>query len=158
MPWVSNDFPIDMPNVPSPFPSSPWPTYMNPSFGSGSMMTTLSTSSFDRSYVPQPTLTVGGWNIPSYGSSPSHVFSGSNTQMGSYSTYYTPYMYPSSAMSVPTDTFPTPIPIYPLVFHTEKISFTIRATLFIEPLHMGATYILTWLIPITLFSLCRHLL
>jgi hypothetical protein len=90
MPWVSNHFPIDMPNMPSPFPSSPWPTYMNPSFGSGGTMAPPSTSSFDRSHVPQPTLTVGGWNLPSYGSSPSHVFSGASTQMGGYSTYYTP--------------------------------------------------------------------
>jgi hypothetical protein len=96
MPWVSNHFPLDMPNMPSPFPSSPLPAYMNPSFGSGGMMTPLSTSSFDRSHVPQPTLTVGGWNLPSYGSNPSHAFSGASAQMGGYSTYYTPSVYPSS--------------------------------------------------------------
>jgi hypothetical protein len=132
-----------MPNMPSPFPSSPLPAYMNPSFGSGGMMTPLSTSSFDRSHVPQPTLTVGGWNLPSYGSNPSHTFSGASAQMGGYSTYYTPSVYPSSAMPVPTNTFPMAGPICPLVFHMEGISFMVRATLFMEPLHMGATYILT---------------
>jgi hypothetical protein len=106
MPWVSNHFSIDMPNVPSPFPSSPWPIYMNPSFGSGGTMGPSSTSSFDRSHVPQPTLIVGGWNLPSYGSSHSHVFLGADTQMGGYSTYYTPSVYPSSAMSFPSNTFP----------------------------------------------------
>jgi hypothetical protein len=108
MPWVSNNFPVDMPNVPSPFTSSPWPTYMNPSFGCGGTMAPLSTSSFDRSHVPKPTLTVGSWNLPSYCSSPRHVFSGSSTQMGGYYTYYTPSMYPSSTMpvSVPMNNFP----------------------------------------------------
>jgi hypothetical protein len=65
-----------------------------------------SMSSFDRSHVPQPTLTMGGQNIPSYGSSPSHSFSGAGTQMGGYSTYYTPSVYPSSTTLVPTNTFP----------------------------------------------------
>ena len=32
MSWVSNHFPINMSYMPSPFPSSPFPTYMNPSF------------------------------------------------------------------------------------------------------------------------------
>jgi hypothetical protein len=106
MPWASNHFPIDMPNIPSPFPSSPWTTYMNPSFGSGSTMTLPPTSSFDRSHVPQPTLTMGGWNLPSYGSNPIHAFSRASTQMGGYSTYYTPSVYPSFAMPVPMRTFP----------------------------------------------------
>jgi len=53
-----------------------------------------STYSFDRSHVPQPNLTVGGWNLPSYGSSPSHVFLGANTQIGGYPTYYSPSVYP----------------------------------------------------------------
>jgi hypothetical protein len=75
MPWVSNHFLVHISNVPSPFPSSPWPTYMNPSIGSEGTMAPLSTSSFDMSYVPQPTLTVGGWNIPSYESSPSYDLS-----------------------------------------------------------------------------------
>jgi hypothetical protein len=106
MPWVSNNFSLGMPNMPSPFPSSPLSAYMNPSFGSGGTMTPLSTYSFDMSHVPQPTLIVGGWNIPSYRSNPSHVFSGASAQMGGYSTYYTPSMYPSSTMPVPTNTFP----------------------------------------------------
>jgi hypothetical protein len=106
MPWVFNHFPIDMSNMPSPFPSSPFHAYMNPSFGSGVTMTPLSISSFDRIHVPQLNLTVGGWNLPSYGSNPSHVFSGTSAQMGVYSTYYTLTTYPSSAMSVPTNVFP----------------------------------------------------
>jgi hypothetical protein len=106
MPWVYNHFPIDIPNMPSPFPSSPLPTYINPSFGSEGTMTSLSTSSFDRIHVPQSTLTVGGWNLPSYGSNPSHDFSGASVQMGGYYTYYTPSMYPSYAMSVPMNTLP----------------------------------------------------
>jgi hypothetical protein len=38
MPWVSNNFPHGMPNMPSSFPSSPLPSYMNPSFGFGGAM------------------------------------------------------------------------------------------------------------------------
>jgi len=33
---------------------------------------------------------VGRWNLPSYGSSPRYALSGANTQIGDYSTYYTP--------------------------------------------------------------------
>jgi hypothetical protein len=106
MPWVSNDFPIDMLNMPSPFPSSPWPTYVNPIFGSEGTMALPSMSSFDRIHVPQPTLTVGGWNLSSYGSGPSHAFLGANTQMGGNYTYYTPSVYPSSVMKNPTNNFP----------------------------------------------------
>jgi hypothetical protein len=79
---------------------------MKCSFGSGGIMALPYMSSFDRSHVPLPTLTVGGWNLPSYESSPSHVFLGANTQMGGYSTYFTPSMYPSSSMLAPTNTFP----------------------------------------------------
>jgi hypothetical protein len=101
-PWVSSHSPIDMP---SPLQSSPWSTYMNPSIGSGGTMAPMPTSSFDMSHVPQPSFTTGGWNLPSYGSSPGYALSGANTQMGAYSTYYTPSMYPSSAMSFPLNTF-----------------------------------------------------
>jgi hypothetical protein len=88
MPWVSNHFPLNMPIL-----------------SSGETMAPLYVSSFERSLIPQPTLTVGGWNLPPYGSSPSHVFLGTNTQMGDYPSYYTPSLYPSSAMLVPTNTF-----------------------------------------------------
>jgi hypothetical protein len=111
MPWVSNHFPIYMPNIPSPFPSSPLPSYMNPSFGSGGMMTPLTaTSSFDKNNFPQPTLTVGGCNLPSYKSNPSHDFLGASAQMGGYSTYYTPSVYPSSTTPVPMNIFPMESP------------------------------------------------
>jgi hypothetical protein len=59
-------------------------------------MAPIPTSSFDMSHVPQPTLTLGGWNFPSYGFSPSYALSRASTQMGAY--YYTPSVYPSSAM------------------------------------------------------------
>jgi hypothetical protein len=83
------------------------------------------TYSFDRSHAPQTTLIVGGWNLPSYGSRPSYVFSGANTQMGDYSTYYTPSVYHSSSMPVPTNNFPWRVHIYPLVFRTKGINFMV---------------------------------
>jgi hypothetical protein len=78
---------------------------MNPSIRSGGTMALMLTSSFDMSYFPQPSFTTGGWNLPSYGSNLGYALSGANTQMGAYSTYYTPSMYPPSAMSVPLNTF-----------------------------------------------------
>jgi hypothetical protein len=72
----------------------------------GGMMAPLSISSFDKSHIPQPTLTVGGWNLPSYESNPSLSFSGVSAPMGGYSSYYAPSIYPSSIMSVPMNTFP----------------------------------------------------
>ena len=102
-PWVSSHFPIDMPST---FPSSPWPTYTNTSIGSGGTMTPLPTSLFDMSHVPQPTFIVGAWNLPSYGSSPIYAPPGANTQVGAYSTHYTQSVYLSSTMSVPLNTFP----------------------------------------------------
>jgi hypothetical protein len=68
-------------------------------------MNQLSTSLFDKGDVPQPTLTVGGWNLPSYGSNPNHDFSRAGTQMSGYSTYYMPSMYPLSTMTIPMNTF-----------------------------------------------------
>jgi hypothetical protein len=60
IPWASSHFFIDMP---SPFQSSPWPTYMNPSIGSIGTMASLHTSSFDMSHAPQPTFIVVDWNL-----------------------------------------------------------------------------------------------
>jgi hypothetical protein len=57
MPWVSSHSPIDMS---SPLKSSPWSTYMNPSIGSGGTMAPMPTSSFDMSHVPQPDFT---WEV-----------------------------------------------------------------------------------------------
>ena len=62
--------------------------------------------SFVGSHIPQPNLTVGGWNIPSYESNPRFTIPGASAQMGSHSTYYTSFVYQSSAMPVPTNTFP----------------------------------------------------
>jgi hypothetical protein len=106
IPWVSNHFYLDMPNMFSPFPSSSSSSYMNPIFGSGGMMTHFSTYSFDGSHIPQPNLTVGGWNLPSYESNPSFTLLGENSQMGGYSTYYTPSIYPSFTMPVSMNTLP----------------------------------------------------
>jgi hypothetical protein len=106
-PWVSSHSPIDMP---SPFQSSPQSTYMNPSIGSGGTMAPMPMSSFDMSHVPQPSFAMGDRNLPSYGSRPRYALSGANTQMGAYYTYYTPSMYPLSAMSVLPNTFPMTIP------------------------------------------------
>jgi hypothetical protein len=59
-------------------------------------------SLFGGSHVPQTTLTVGGWNIPSYES----TLREESSKIGNLSTYYTSSTYPSSAMSVPTSIFP----------------------------------------------------
>jgi hypothetical protein len=48
---------------------------------------------------------MGGWNLPLDGSNSIYASSGANTQMGAYPTYYTPPMYLSSAMIVPSNTF-----------------------------------------------------
>jgi hypothetical protein len=70
------------------------------------MMPPYSPFSFVGSHVPQPSLTVGGWNLPSYGSNPSFSFLGASAQMGGHSTYYILSIYPSSTMSVPMKDFP----------------------------------------------------
>jgi hypothetical protein len=101
-PWVSSHVPID---IPLPMQSSPWSN-----FGSGGTMALIPISSFDMSHVPQPTLIAGGWNLPSYRSNPIHTLPRSKTQMGSYSTYYTPSMNPSSAMLVHSNNFPMTCP------------------------------------------------
>jgi hypothetical protein len=100
-----------------------------------------SISSFDRSHVPQPTLTMGGWNLPSYRSSPSQVFSGANTQMGGYPTYYTPFVYPSSAMPVPTNTFPMEGPhISPGLAYRGNQFYGLGYPLHETPSHEGNLY------------------
>jgi hypothetical protein len=101
-PWVSSQSPV---NMPSPLQSSSWSTYMNPNIGSEGTIAPMPTSSLDMSHVPQPSFTMRGWNLPSYGSSSGYVLSGANTKMGAYSTYYTLSVYPLSAMSVPLNTF-----------------------------------------------------
>jgi hypothetical protein len=106
MPWVSNNISLSMLEISSHFPTSVSLPYVNPSFGFGGMMPHYFPFSFDGIYIPQASLTVGGWNIPSHGSNPSFTFPGESSQMGGYSTYYTPSIYPSSAMPVPTNDFP----------------------------------------------------
>jgi hypothetical protein len=63
-------------------------------------MDLIPTSSFDIICVP-----MGGWNLPHYGYNTSYALSGASTQMGAYPTYYTPPMYLSSTMSIPSNTF-----------------------------------------------------
>jgi hypothetical protein len=89
MPWVSNHFPINM-----------------PIHSSGGTMVPLYASSFERSLIPQLTLTVGGWNLPCYKFNPGFILLGFIAQMGGYSTYYTRSLYPLCTMPVPTNTLP----------------------------------------------------
>jgi hypothetical protein len=102
MPWVSNHFSHGMSDMSSHFPSSVSPPYANTSFGSGGMMPPSYPSPFGGSHILQTPLTVGGWNLPSYESTMREV----SAQLSNHSTCYTPSTYPSSAMSVPTNTFP----------------------------------------------------
>jgi hypothetical protein len=102
IPWASNHFYHGMPDMSSHFPSSVLSPYVNPIFGFGGMMPPYSPFLFGGSHIPQTNITVGGWNPSSYKS----IFPGASAQMGSYSTYYTPPIYPSFAMLVPTNAFP----------------------------------------------------
>jgi hypothetical protein len=102
MPWVSNHFSHGMPNISSHLPSFVSPPYANPCFGSRGMMPPYYPSPFGGSHIPQKPLTIGGWNLLSYKS----TLREANAQIGNNSTYYIPSTYPSSAMSVPTNTFP----------------------------------------------------
>jgi hypothetical protein len=104
--WASNIFSLSMSGMSSYFPSTLSSPYVNPSFGSGGMMPPYSPFSFGGNHIPQPTLTVGGWNLPSYGSNPSFTFPGVSAQMGNHSTYYISSIYSYFAMSIPTNYFP----------------------------------------------------
>jgi hypothetical protein len=101
-PWVSNHFSHGMLDMSSHFPSSVPPPYENTSFRSEGMMPPSHPSLFGGSHILQTPLTIGGWNLPSYESSMQEV----SAQLYNHSTYYTPSTYPSSAMPVPTNTFP----------------------------------------------------
>jgi hypothetical protein len=91
-----------MSDMSSHLPSSVFPPYENTSFGSRGMMPPFYPSLFGRSHILQMPLTVGGWNLPSCESTMREV----SAQLSNHSTCYTPSTYPSSAMSVPTNTFP----------------------------------------------------
>jgi hypothetical protein len=52
-PWVSNHLSLGMLEISSHLPSSPSPSYMNPSFRTRGMMPPFSTFSFDGSHIPQ---------------------------------------------------------------------------------------------------------
>jgi hypothetical protein len=143
IPWASNHFSHGMPDMSSHFPSSVSSSYVNPSFGSGGMMPPYSPFSFGGSHIPQPTLMVGGWNLPSYGSNPSFTFPGESAQMGGHSTYYIPSIYPSSAMSVPMNAFPMEDLHLSSGVSSGGVSFIVWETPFMKFLHLGETYILT---------------
>ena len=70
------------------------------------MMPPYSPFSFGGIHIPQPNIMVGGWNLPSYGSNPRFTFPGESAQMGSHSTYYIPFIYPYSTMSIRMNYFP----------------------------------------------------
>jgi hypothetical protein len=118
-------------------------------------MAPMPTSSFDMSHVPQPSFMMGGWNLPSYGSNPGYALSGANTQMGAYSTYYTPSMYPPSAMSVPLNTFSMASPHVSSGVSYGENQFYGSGYPLHGPLHKGETYILTRIVLIILSSLHR---
>jgi hypothetical protein len=100
-----------------------------------------STYSFDRSHAHQPNLIMGGWNLPSYGSSPIYLFLGVDTQMGGYSTYYTQSVYPSSTMPVPTNTFPMAGPhISTGLSYGGNQFYGLRYPLHVTPSHGGNIY------------------
>jgi len=48
--------------------------------------------------------------------------------------------------------------IYPLIFHIEGVSFILWDMPFTKSLHLGATYILTWVTLVMTFSLHKHIL
>jgi hypothetical protein len=102
MPWVSNHFSHCILDMSSHFPSSVSPPYVNTSFGSRGIMPPSYPSPFGRSHILQTPLTVEGLNLPSYESTMREV----SAQLSNHYTCYTPSTYPSSAMSVPTNTFP----------------------------------------------------
>jgi hypothetical protein len=72
-------------------------------------MALMPTYSLDMSCVP-----MGRWNLTPYGSNNNYALSGASTHMGAYPTYYTPPMYLSSTMSVPSNTFSMIGPQLPL--------------------------------------------
>jgi hypothetical protein len=87
IPWASNIFSPGMPDMSLHLLSSVSSPYMNPSFGSAGMRPPYSPFSFGGSHIPQPTLTVGGWNLPSYGSNPNFTFPRESAQTSGHSTY-----------------------------------------------------------------------
>jgi hypothetical protein len=112
IPWASNHFSHGIPDMSLHFSSFVSSPYVNPSFGSGGMMPLYYPFSFGGSHIPEPTLTVGGWNIPSYGFNPSFTFPGESAQMGGHSTYYTLSIYPSYVCQFLQTLFPWHRPPY----------------------------------------------
>jgi hypothetical protein len=103
------------------------------------MMPPYYPSLFGRSHILQTPLMVGGWNLPSYESTMREV----SAQLRNHSTCYTLSTYPSSAMSVPTNTFPMVDLRLPSDVSSGGIIFIVWETPLTKFLHLGATYILT---------------
>jgi hypothetical protein len=74
IPCASNHFYLGMLDMSFHLPSSVLSSYVNPTFGSGGMMPHFYPFSFGGTHIPQPNITVGGWNTPSYGSNPRFTF------------------------------------------------------------------------------------
>jgi hypothetical protein len=110
--------------------------YMNPSIGSGGIITSMPTSSFDMIRVP-----MGGWNLPPYGSNARYALSGSRAQMGTYPTYYALSIHLSSSMLVPSNTFSmTGLQIPPSISYGENQFYGLRYPLYGAPSQGGNTY------------------
>jgi hypothetical protein len=139
MPWASNHFSHGMSDMSSHFPSSISPPYANKSFGSGGMMCPYFPSLFGGSHILQTPLMVGGWNIPSYKSTMREV----SAQLGNNSTYGTPSTYPSSSMSVCTNTFPMEDLHLSSGVSSGEVIFIVWETPLMKFLCLGETYILT---------------
>jgi hypothetical protein len=154
VPWVSNNFSHGMSDMSSHFPSSVSPPYANLDFGSGGMMPPYYPSLFGGSHIPQTPLMVGGWNQPSYES----TLREASAQIGNHSSYYTSSTYPSSAMSVPTNTFPMADLHLSSGVSSREVIFIVWGTPFTKFLRLGETCILTRIILIMLLSLRKHLL
>ena len=92
-------------------------------------------------HVFEPAFTMGGWNLPSYGSSPRYSLLGANTKMGAYSTYYTPSMYSSSAMLIHSNTFPMLGPHVSLsILYGENQFYSLGYPLYRTPSQGGNIY------------------
>jgi hypothetical protein len=104
-PWASNPFSFGIPNMTSHLSSSISTAHVNPSFRYGCMTPPYTPCLFGGGHIPQPNPMVGGWNPSSSGPNPCYTFLGWSAQMGCASTYYNPFIYPSSTILSPMNTF-----------------------------------------------------
>jgi hypothetical protein len=95
IPLASTPFSFGVPNMALHFSSSVSTDNMNPSFGSRGTMPPYVPFSFGGGHIPQATPTVGGWNPPSSGPTPSFIVPGWSDQMGGQFTSYIMSIIPS---------------------------------------------------------------